>query len=70
MSNAQSLTVEQLNALSTGRLLNVLKVARKSKDVHLYRYRCGDYEWEDYKRASDYFETVKAIADTREHVDK
>jgi len=69
MSTWQELTEEQLNQLSTHRLLNILRLAR----VRDYNYA---YQYDAETRASDpelgeaeiFFNLVKKIADGREHI--
>jgi len=69
MGDALNLTREQLEKLNTPRLLNVLKRARKSNDCMRYAYQCGEIEYSEAKQYDDYFELVKSIADTREHIE-
>jgi hypothetical protein len=77
------LTVEEMEKLSTPRLLNVLKIARAlESDAQLSRGRrccemCKEYIGEDYEKdvaeptrhLTNYKNRIKKILNTREHVD-
>lgn len=74
------LTEEQLKVLPIKRLLNVLKLARKSMNTSGRCGCCGE-PWSYIhgpdssealraKEAETFYDMVKAICDTREHSDK
>jgi len=81
-SNLNYLTAEQLNKLSTPRLLNVLKSARAVHSA-IGHYRgprccelCHEYigsDWENdvevpRRPVKEYMDKIKAVLATREHV--
>jgi len=55
------LTKEELEKLSTQRLLQILKITRRQ--THSY------YE-NDEKEVQNYFDLIKSILDTREHLSR
>jgi len=68
MSAWQDLTEEQLEKLSTHRLLNVLRQARKKRDNFLYQHESGYCDSVTLAEADVFFQMVKKIADSKEHI--